>query len=89
MRFVRPKERATVTVMNDNSAAVLAIAKGHSPAFVMNTVCDRIRRGFPHLTVGTEHLAGAVNPADGLSRGEDLTEEDWAWAVSLARDRLV
>ena len=86
MRFIRPAERLTLRVLTDNSAAVGALNKGHSPAFLLNAICDRIATNFPFLTLAVEHLPGARNPSDGISRGKPLTVGEWATALALAKE---
>ena len=87
-RFVRPLEDNTVVVLSDNDAAVRAFTKGHSPAFVINKGCLEIQHGFPRLKLLLCHTPGSGNPADGLSRGKDLTVEDWVRAMTLTREVL-
>ena len=84
-RFVRPKDHTAVLVLSDNDAAVRAFTKGHSPAFVINKGCLEIQSEFPNLSLSLCHVPGAANPSDGLSRGHDLSVEDWVQAMHLAR----
>ena len=87
-RFVKPSDRFKLKVRTDNDASVGAYAKGHSPSFFINQVCNRVQAEFPLLELDLEHLAGAKNPSDGISRGKELSADDWAKAVAIARDCL-
>jgi hypothetical protein len=78
-----------IVVLTDNSTAVYALSKGYSPSFIVNTICNRIGREFPHLELHMRHIPGENNPADGLSGGcGELTVECWATAVALSREAL-
>jgi hypothetical protein len=86
-RFVNPSNELSLVVLTDSSTAALAIRKGYSPAFLVNSVCSRIVREFPRLTLTLKHIPGATNPADGLSRGHsELTVEEWATALAMAKE---
>ena len=67
---------------------MFALTRGDSPAFIMNGICLALQRDFPGVTLRLVHIPGMANPADKISRGEDLSVDDWVEAVTLARDVL-
>jgi hypothetical protein len=81
-----PGDEAAVEIWTDNMAAKYALAKGYSPAWYVNVVCERIRRTFPNVMLTLKHVPGVQNPADGVSRGRQAEVADWAnWSGLLAR----
>ena len=76
-RMLPALRKTTIKVFTDSTTAKAALPKGYSPAFHVNTIAQRIRSAFPHVTLLTEHVPGKQNCSDGLSRGETMTAEDW------------
>ena len=64
-QFVKPSFEGRIVVLKDNSAAVYALAKGHSPAFFVTAVCDRIRREFPKLELIMKHIPASSSHQTG------------------------
>ena len=59
-------------MLTDSTTARYALDRGYSASFAVNAIATRVRRTFTGLKLLFAHLPGAVNPADGLSRGEDV-----------------
>jgi hypothetical protein len=77
-----------VLVMSDNSATVAAFNRGFSTgSLVMNQQIARLRRSLPSLDIELRHIEGAVNPADGPSRGAPIIS-DYEHAEAAAALRL-
>jgi hypothetical protein len=77
-RFVNPSKALRVCAVTDSTTAQLALPKGHSSSFFVNTVCTRLHAGFPGLRLTTRHIPGKDNPCDKGSRtGDKLTLDEW------------
>ena len=63
--------------MSDNAVVVGAFSKKASPVWSINCIVERVFSTFPNLSLSFQHVAGEVNPADPLSRGVPMTNEDW------------
>lgn len=72
-RFVRPAETRQVLVLTDSAAAKGALAKGHSPSFVVNAIAARLNSAFGEVQFRYAHVPGKQNGADGLSRATETT----------------
>jgi hypothetical protein len=70
-RFIKPWDSRPLLVLTDSSTAKYSLARGYSAAFPVNDVARRVKQHFPRLILEFEHVPGANNPADGLSRGLD------------------
>jgi hypothetical protein len=59
-----------VRVLCDNAATVCSFTRGFSTtSLVINQQIGRMEGRFPTLDITLEHIEGAINPADGPSRG--------------------
>ena len=56
---------------------------------MVNTVVNDFNKNYPNVQISTSHIAGAVNPADGISRGAEPTADDWETALFLAAEANV
>ncbi len=68
-RFVCPLTRQAVAVLSDSTTAVYALGRGYSPSFMVNTIANRCRKGFPNTRLDFYHVAGSLNAVDAYSRG--------------------
>eukprot|EP00760_Papus_ankaliazontas_P013683 PhM_4_TR15886/c2_g1_i1/m.17016 len=68
---------ASLAVLTDSGAAVGAFTKGRSGVYALNRSVKTVQdAGFYSAPLSFGHIPGAVNPADGLSRGQQMGEED-------------
>eukprot|EP00760_Papus_ankaliazontas_P026717 PhM_4_TR3069/c1_g1_i5/m.91122 len=68
---------ASLAVLTDSSAAAGAFTKGRSPVYALNrAVGDAQTAGFYNQPIVFQHIEGATNPADMLSRGKEMGEEE-------------
>ena len=68
-RFIRWGRDKVVHIATDSMASKGAVSKGQSLSYWMNHVCWRLQSTFPGVTFTIQHIAGATNPADAISRG--------------------
>jgi hypothetical protein len=86
-RFVRTGHHRAVHIATDSSASKGALGKGHSRSYWMNHVCLRLQATFPDVVFTFEHIPGAANPADRISRGAAAPTADEIDSARQIADR--
>ena len=81
-----PTTTSKVLILTDSTTAKYALQKGYSPSFFVNAIATRVALKFPSVQLQLEHLPGACNMADGVSRGKKPTVDDWESFRVLASD---
>jgi hypothetical protein len=78
--------RCNVVWVGDNTSALNAVKRTYSPAFDLNRVVDGIMTTIAQRQIHVFPLwvPSEQNPADGPSRGKQLTEDDWVDIKSWA-----
>lgn len=74
-RFVRHRHHKRVFFWSDSGAACGAYTKGYSLSYWMNRCILKLNEAFPAVSFLFQHVAGAENPADGLSRGNSTASQ--------------
>ncbi len=80
---VSPAAQGAVRILTDHKAFPAALRRQRSFAEHLNEVIARLRTGY-RVDFRVEYIAGATNPADGLSRGRPVTRSDIETAFQLA-----
>jgi hypothetical protein len=75
----------SLAVLSDSAAAVGAFSKGRSGVYALNRAVGSAQQVLQNARPGFYHIAGNLNPADGLSRNKGMGNEELEKATAYIR----